>query len=384
VIHLEPQHLSDLPHVALAFLQALPDAGLAIVDHELRIVALAGPMFEDEPSPLSEGRLLADVVPAATWSSVGPRVREALAGTPQSFDYWTPDRMRCYWVRILPVVDELDRPAGRAVALLQETTRRRQELERLHESEDLLRSVIGTMDEGILTIDAHGVLLTVNEAACRMLGSAAEDLYGDPCWSETFEVHHAGGAPVTPETDPAAAAVRSGAVLRDVPLRITRPDDTTVDVAATYAPLRGPEGDERGLMVLLRDTTVSEWTRAAIVESAMDAIVSIDGAGRVVEFNPAAEQLFGYHRLDALGRDLVDLLVPPALRDHHRVALGRAIEQGCDFAPVGIEVAALRGDGHLVAVALSITATLGSPLGFTAFVREVGDPARARAVLARV
>ncbi|MEA2250046.1 MAG: hypothetical protein QOG70_288, partial [Solirubrobacteraceae bacterium] len=57
---------------------------------------------------------------------------------------------------------------------------------------------------------------------------------------------------------------------------------------------------------------------------------------------------------------------------------------GCDFAPVGIEVAALRGDGHLVAVALSITATLGLPLGFTAFVREVGDPARARAVLARV
>ncbi|MEA2256567.1 MAG: hypothetical protein QOG35_2612 [Solirubrobacteraceae bacterium] len=383
MIHLEPEHLSDLPHMAFAFVQALPDTGLAIIDRELRITALAGTMFEDEPSRLSEGSLLADVVPAAAWSSVGPCVREALAGTPQSFDYWTPDRMRCYWVRVLPVLDELDRPAGRAVALLQETTRRRQELERLHESEELLRSVIGTMDEGILTIDANGVLLTVNEAACRMLGSVAEDLYGDPNWAETFQVHHAGGARVTPETSPGAAAVRSGAVLRDVPLRITRPDDTTVDVAATYAPLRGPEGDERGLMVLMRDTTVTQWTRSAIVESAMDAIVSIDGSGRVVEFNPAAEQLFGYHRLDALGRDLADLLVPPALRDHHRVALRRALELGCDFAPIGMEVPALRGDGHLVAVALSVTATPGEHLGFTAFVREVGDPARERAVLAR-
>jgi PAS domain-containing protein len=109
------------------------------------------------------------------------------------------------------------------------------------------------MDEGILTLDANGVLLTVNEAACRILGSPAEELYRAPRWFEAFEVRHPGGEAVTPETSPGTAAVRSGAVVRDVPLRITRPDDTTVDVAATYAPLRGPEGDERGLMVLLRD-----------------------------------------------------------------------------------------------------------------------------------
>ena len=65
----------------------------------------------------------------------------------------------------------------------------------------------------------------------------------------------------------------------------------------------------------------SEDRKAAILEAAMDAIVTIDHDGKVLEFNPAAERLFGLPRTGALGRDLPTLIVPPASHDAFRQAL---------------------------------------------------------------
>src|SRR5438067_1666795 len=54
--------------------------------------------------------------------------------------------------------------------------------------------------------------------------------------------------------------------------------------------------------------------KSAILEAALDSIVTIDAEGRVTEFNPAAERTFGYRRADAIGREMAELIVPPALR----------------------------------------------------------------------
>ena len=55
----------------------------------------------------------------------------------------------------------------------------------------------------------------------------------------------------------------------------------------------------------------SEATKAAILEAALDAIITMDSDGRIVDFNRAAERTFGYHRDEAVGQVLADLLVPP-------------------------------------------------------------------------
>ncbi len=78
----------------------------------------------------------------------------------------------------------------------------------------------------------------------------------------------------------------------------------------------------------------SEARQGAILEAAHDAIITMDQDLNIREFNPAAEQMFGYSRSDILGRS-VDLLLPPAagrrslptlmrLHDHRRRAAGRA------------------------------------------------------------
>src|SRR5258707_9670523 len=67
-----------------------------------------------------------------------------------------------------------------------------------------------------------------------------------------------------------------------------------------------------------RDLEASEARKAAILRTALDAIVTIDHEGRVVEFNPAAETMFGHARSGAVGREMCELIIPPSLRDAHR------------------------------------------------------------------
>ncbi|HEX8899134.1 MAG TPA: PAS domain S-box protein, partial [Chthoniobacterales bacterium] len=104
----------------------------------------------------------------------------------------------------------------------------------------------------------------------------------------------------------------------------------------------------------------------------------MDAKGQVLEFNRAAERVFGYSRDEALGHELASLIIPPTLRDRHRHGLRHYLETG--EAPVlgkRIEVNAMRADGVEILVELAITA-LGpadQPI-FTAYLRDITNRVR--------
>jgi PAS domain-containing protein len=62
----------------------------------------------------------------------------------------------------------------------------------------------------------------------------------------------------------------------------------------------------------------SEARKAAILDSALDCIITIDHEGRINEFNLAAERTFGYKRDEVVGKPLADAIIPPSLREKHR------------------------------------------------------------------
>ena len=62
----------------------------------------------------------------------------------------------------------------------------------------------------------------------------------------------------------------------------------------------------------------------AMLASSLDGVVTVDASGRVLTFNPAAEQIFGYHAVDTLGRDIAELIIPPSLRSRHYSSAGSA------------------------------------------------------------
>ncbi|MDH3226262.1 MAG: PAS domain S-box protein [Thermoleophilia bacterium] len=120
---------------------------------------------------------------------------------------------------------------------------------------------------------------------------------------------------------------------------------------------------------------MSSDRHAAIVDAALDAIVSIDTAGVVIEFNRAAEEIFGYPAEEAIGRGMVDLIVPPDLREAHRRGFERHLTTNTTVVmDQRIEIAAQRRGGEVFPVELTVTRSDHEPQPvFTAWVRDITD-----------
>ncbi|HEV3256617.1 MAG TPA: PAS domain S-box protein, partial [Gemmataceae bacterium] len=128
----------------------------------------------------------------------------------------------------------------------------------------------------------------------------------------------------------------------------------------------------------------SEALKGAILQTALDCIITIDHEGNVIEWNAAAEKTFGYSRAEALGQELAELIVPPSLRDRHRKGMDHYL--GTGEGPVldrRIEVRGLRADGGEFPVELAVTRipSDGPPL-FTAYLRDITDRKEAEAARA--
>ena len=129
----------------------------------------------------------------------------------------------------------------------------------------------------------------------------------------------------------------------------------------------------------------SETRKAAILESVLDCIVTMDEHGMVMEFNAAAERTFGYTKAEAIGRSLADLIIPPGLRRLHTEGLAHYLAKG-EGRLIGkcIEITAVKSDGSEIPVELAITAIHSTTgLIFTGVLRDItarrhADQTRAR------
>jgi sigma-B regulation protein RsbU (phosphoserine phosphatase) len=123
----------------------------------------------------------------------------------------------------------------------------------------------------------------------------------------------------------------------------------------------------------------SEARKAAILEASLDAIVTIDAAGTILEFNPAAEHIFGYPRPVAVGSSMAELLVPPSQREAHAAGMARNLATG-EASIIGrrVQVPALHSSGREFPVELTL-ARIDTPTGepvYTAHVRDVTEENR--------
>ena len=119
----------------------------------------------------------------------------------------------------------------------------------------------------------------------------------------------------------------------------------------------------------------SELRKRAIIEAALDCFVTIDAQGCVIEFNPAAEKTFGFTRDEVLGKELAELVIPPASREAHRRGLKHyhATGQGTILGR-RIEVSAMRKDGSELPVELTVVPIrLPDQTLFSAHIRDITE-----------
>lgn len=132
-------------------------------------------------------------------------------------------------------------------------------------------------------------------------------------------------------------------------------------------------GSFLGRIEARREVSESDARKASILTAAVDAIVSADGAGRIIEFNPAAERMFGWDRVDVVGHLIADVLVPPDLRSTHSEGLERYMTTG-EPRILGrrVRTKGRRSDDSTLPVELTVTETRvdGRPM-FTAFIRDI-------------
>jgi PAS domain S-box-containing protein len=126
-----------------------------------------------------------------------------------------------------------------------------------------------------------------------------------------------------------------------------------------------------------------EALTGAILGAALDAVITMDERGRIVEFNPAAERMFGYPANDVIGADMAQLVIPPSLRAAHSHGLARYLRTGQSvYLDRRVELSAMRSDRSEFPVELTITRIdLPGPPAFAGFIRDITERKQAEAEL---
>ena len=235
----------------------------------------------------------------------------------------------------------------------------------------LFRTAFAHAPIGIALVRPDGTFIEVNDALCRITARTERDLLG-----LTFaDITH----PDDLEADLAQARQLFAGDL-DVywmDKRYVRPDGTDVWVSLNAALVRDDDG--RPLYAIAQIKDVDQRRRhelelarfQTLVESAEDAIYARDAEGRITQWNPAAERLFGWTTEEAMGQPL-DFLVLPA----HRAEIEELRRCALAGEPVPHrEVWRVRKDGTLVEVRLSVSTIRdehGDAIGWSTIAQDLG------------
>jgi PAS domain S-box-containing protein len=146
-------------------------------------------------------------------------------------------------------------------------------------------------------------------------------------------------------------------------------------------------GGQVGQFVVRRhaedEVRASESRMRAMLEAALDAVVTIDHRGHVLGWNHAAETTFGYRADEAVGREMAELIIPASLRAAHRSGLARFLEtEDPVVLDRRLELTGLHKNGTEFPVELTITRIgLPGPPTFTGYLRDITDRKQAEAEL---
>jgi PAS domain S-box-containing protein len=279
----------------------------------------------------------------------------------------------------------------RALRLAEERRRRREAEQALAESEDHFRTLVESVkDYAIFMLDTEGHVATWNTGVEVIIGYRAEEILG-----RSYDLLY---PRVDIEQGLPARALEAATRQERTELegwRVRR-DGSRFLASTVITALRHADGKLRGFAVILRDETErrraaedlrqSAARHTAIVESAIDAILSIDHEGCVREWNSAAERLFQYSREEAVGRKIDTLIAAPALMALYQQGLAQYLVTGVGSL-IGrpIEMTARRADGTEFVIELGIARIAGSsPALYSCVIRDVTAQKAAVAEIGRL
>ena len=232
------------------------------------------------------------------------------------------------------------------------------------------RSLIDASPTAIVDFDLEGRVRSWNGGANEIFGWTAEETIGRV-------------SPIVPEAEVPLfldniARIAAGETFRDLDLRRLHRDGSLIDVMVSAAPIRDAHGTVVGAIATMIDVThrkrsermlaASEGRKEAILRAALDAVVLVDHEGLIVEVNPATEETFGWTRLEAVGKQFLELVVAP----DDRGSLADVLTAESPLLGSRLEIVALRSDRRSFPAEMSVTRVdVPGPLLFAVSLRDV-------------
>ncbi len=258
----------------------------------------------------------------------------------------------------------------------------------LRASEERFRLLVGgVQDYAIFMLDPTGHVVSWNAGAQRIKGYTADEIIGKHVASFYTPEDVAAHAPERV----LKTARREGRV--EVEGWRVRKNGSRFIANVVITAIYDDQGALSGFAKVTRDITVrkqaeealraGEARLAGIIDSAMDAIITLDGEQRIVVFNDAAEEMFGCRVQDIVGHT-IDRFLPPSARPNHAEyirAFGATGVTNRSMHSPGVLVA-LRADGTTFPIEASISQVdaAGQKL-YTVIIRDVTERKRAEEAL---
>jgi len=246
----------------------------------------------------------------------------------------------------------------------------------LRESEGRIQAILDAAVDAIITIDAYGIVESANPAVECLFGYAPSELIG-------LNVSVLMPSPHRENHDEYISRYVNGGEAHVIgigrELEGRRRDGTTFPMELALSEVAG--GDRRRFTGIIRDITIrkraeealreSESRIQAILDTAVDAIITIDEHGIVESANPAVERLFGYAPSALIGRN-VSVLMPSPHREKHDEYISRYLNSGeAHVIGIGRELEGRRCDGTTFPMELALSEVAGGDCRrFTGIIRH--------------
>ena len=298
---------------------------------------------------------------------------------------WPDGTLRWIESRGVPLVDEGGKPQSIVGVNLDISERKAAEVA-LRQSEERFKSAFGRSAIGMALVSPDGRWFQVNSKLCEILGYSEREMLQTTFQQITFVDD------LNADLELLKQLVAGEIASYQMEKRYIHRDEHLVWTLLDVALVRDERGEPLHFVSQVQDISerkrveaehlaatealqISETRGRAILESSLDAIITIDERGDVCEWNPAAERIFGYTRERALGRDMAELIVPPEFRERHHQGIKHYVQSG--EGPIlgkRLELPAVRENGErLIVELITVRVPVPGPPMFTGFVRDISQ-----------
>jgi PAS domain S-box-containing protein len=291
-----------------------------------------------------------------------------------------------FWANTVVTALRNPQDGSRGFAIIIRDTTARKEVEEVLAR---LAAIVQASDDAIISMTLEGTITSWNPGAEKIFDYTPEETVGRSVLMLL--------PPERGEEEIAILAriARGEKIEPFETVRVTK-DGRRIDVSVGISPIKDDTGRVIGAAKIARDITQhkqaqerlqrAEARNTAILQAALDAVITIDRESIVHDWNVAAERMFGYPRAEAIGRNVDALIIPSTLLQVYRDGLAQYLILGAGSL-IGrpIELTARRANGAELAIELGITPIAGSePQLYTAIIRDISARKVAEAEVRRL